>query len=130
MIALQPDIREDNARARKGVDRLREEHASGLSAHGASTVDNETTRGGTDGLGQAKRLSCHLLAVKIGVILVAAGCGLITELKRLLERSKRIETCVGYDGLSLYLTGSNNSTFKLFHYFFPPVICSRISSSV
>ena len=53
--------------------------------HGAGAVEHKSSGGGADGTGKAERLARHLLAVKVLVILVAAGCIFIAELQRLLE---------------------------------------------
>ena len=76
------------------------------------------------------QIARHLFSEKIGVILISAGRVFITELQCFLERSQGIQTAVRNDRFGFDLAGSNNSSFKLFHYFLPPVICARISSSV
>ena len=113
--ALQPDAGQDGTGGGQRVDGLGEEHAGGLSVHGAGGVEHQSAGGGADGLGQAQRLAVHGLIEEVGVILVGAGGLLITEQQRLLEGGQGVQTavrdqCLGFDG-----AGRDDASFELFH---------------
>ena len=93
---------------------------SSHTLHGAGTVEHQSAGGGADGLGQAQRLAHHLLAKEIGIVLIAAGGHLITELQRLLEGCQGIQTpvahqCGGGDG-----SGSDHTALEFLHITCPP----------
>ena len=77
----QPDGSQDGTGGSQGVDGLAEEHAGGLTVHGAGAVQNQTAGGGADGLRQANSFAGQGLAVEIGIVLVTAGGLLVTELQ-------------------------------------------------
>ena len=67
---------------------------------------------------EAKGFACHLLAIEIGVILIAAGGFLIAKLQRLLEGGQGIESAMGNQSFRLAGAGNDYATFKLFHRYF------------
>ena len=97
-----------------------EQHGGRLALHGAGTVEDQTTGGGTDGLGQTQRLALHLLTIQIRMVLVAAGSLLVAELQGLLEGGQRIQTAVRDQRLRLDRTGSHNTSFKSLHITYLP----------
>ena len=80
-----PDGCQDGTGGRQRVNGLAEQHAGGLTAHGAGTVNDQAPGGGADSLGQTQSLPRQFLAMQVRVILISAGGLLITELQSALE---------------------------------------------
>jgi len=83
--------------------------------HGTGAVQHQSAGGGADGSGQAQSLSSHLLAVKVRVVLIAAGGLLVAELQRLLEGGQGVQASVGHQRRGADRALRNHTSDKLLH---------------
>ena len=63
----------------------------------------------------------HLLAIQIGVVLVAAGGGFIAKLESFLKRCQRVQSAMGHQCLGGQMSRRYHASVKSFHIIGPPL---------